>query len=915
MLISLIEQSKSNIMGKYFFIACLLITLSSFAQDEICGTETEMIKASAMNFSRDNEKILIVPVIFHVLYKSDSENIDESLITAALNTLNNDFLLENNIDNVPDNFKKNIANPKIEFVAAASAPNGYIIRKATTTRIFDFRKRQAFKESPAYDTERYLNVYICATNTGAYTPGPGISEYHGIVIHYKNVNGTSRTLTHEAGHWLGLPHLFDKLLCVDGDGIADTPKQRKVSGCAQQTHCNGPIMINNFMGYGFTDDIDCRSFFTKGQVMVMREFALSRKKFESRDSSTVDAQTPSPSGTGVDRFPENRIGNNAYIDAQKLVTLTKMSLLSGGVTKINTDTQAILTSYGITNKNNPFFTEFFKEVTYSSRDGAADISTDALNRNLKASRPNDMAAVNWQASALNGLASFMAGRFKQELLHTGINQIFKKIVDTEGLSGEEQTKAQLVADFFPKTTEQIKLLYNGGNAAYYSADIVFLSQTAKTDVQEIPLRLLKRPEILLSKLDASPKVHDVVIIATRIFEHTGNGLVLPKIIESLAIPNYKDPHIKNMTRLAAMISNGLRAPQDMGSLWINPIKQNPEDVLTNDAVCYFYGLMYAQLSNIPVIKAYLDQNGDLKIIAGKIQKLLLMANELNKTYDYIKSKDFDLKTTEEKIHYVRSINESFMVFATALTEIPQINSTFGLTNKILKTSGDFINIIELFLEKDYVLAINQLTIQLNEYTIQNGAYNRVLVFASQLATIESSEDMEELLQAYAAPIGSSSTKRSSPFSITLNSYVGLNTGSETVHIPGENEEGYYWGLTAPVGFAFSFKPVNDMKGSVSIFATILDLGSLVNVRLENDDTSYNDLRFEHFLTPGLGLSYNFNNIPLTVGIYGSYITNLREIKYLDEGATEILGGRNVTRFNVSLLIDIPLLTIYNKKEK
>jgi hypothetical protein len=85
-----------------------------------------------------------------------------------------------------------------------------------------------------------LNVY-----TVGFTSHPGLLGYatfpwayfgdrtnDGVVLYFKTLPGgglptysLGRTLTHEAGHWLGLFHTFENGCSAPGDGVADTPAE------------------------------------------------------------------------------------------------------------------------------------------------------------------------------------------------------------------------------------------------------------------------------------------------------------------------------------------------------------------------------------------------------------------------------------------------------------------------------------------------------------------------------------------------------------------------------------------------------------------------------------------------------------------------------------------------------------------
>jgi hypothetical protein len=81
-----------------------------------------------------------------------------------------------------------------------------------------------------------------------------------------------KTAVHEAGHWLGLKHLWGDEFCGD-DEVADTPKQ---SG--NNVECPSGILLScengpngdMYMNYmDFTND-ECMNLFTEGQKTRMR---------------------------------------------------------------------------------------------------------------------------------------------------------------------------------------------------------------------------------------------------------------------------------------------------------------------------------------------------------------------------------------------------------------------------------------------------------------------------------------------------------------------------------------------------------------------------------------------------------------------------------------------------------------------
>jgi hypothetical protein len=130
-----------------------------------------------------------------------------------------------------------------------------------------------------------LNVY---SNSGAGFPGwayfpkdiQGKEYIDGIVVDYQSLPGGTAThydlgftLTHEAGHWLGLLHTFQNGCSATGDRIADTPAQQSpTSGCPiGRDSCPtdpGLDPIHNYMDYSYDA---CYEEFTPDQAVRMAQ--------------------------------------------------------------------------------------------------------------------------------------------------------------------------------------------------------------------------------------------------------------------------------------------------------------------------------------------------------------------------------------------------------------------------------------------------------------------------------------------------------------------------------------------------------------------------------------------------------------------------------------------------------------------
>lgn len=598
---------------------------------------------------------------------------------------------------------------------------------------------------------------------------------------------------------------------------------------------------------------------------------------------------------------------NTYLDALQLKDIKTSS---------PDDFKSILQKYGTDSTliDNPFLkdelTTLYYDKNYNKSEGDfSDLigeSTKGGNNSNKYN-PYSLISANWEASAINGLANFMARRFRQEVFQMSINQLFKRI--------KTEDNYNLVQYIFPKTFKYVKDLYGNGSSSYYTADLLLLRQTAQIDMEQLPQNIVKNPELIFPKIKEKPEIKDMITFSNHIIDNCQQGQTLDQIITSVADISYSPKSkISSILNVSDIISQALLNKEQGTSVWVNPSTALPvtKKSLQNPEIKYFYGLLYQQLIQLPEFKSYLTSSNDPTDVAGKIQNLTLFVNKLNTTYDYIRSKEFNLKTTDEIITYIDNINQSIASFAKTVEKIPEINQYYNFNDSITDLSSKYISLVNATLRKDYQKVIPLLIINLGDYVYKENSSMRTLSFVAQLATIESAQDMEALLNAYALPIGSSSIKRHSSFNLSLNGYVGFTGGFETAYGSELNQTRKNIGLSAPIGISSTF-----MNGKITAFVSFIDLGSIVNQRLNNDINSYSNLKFEQFFAPGIGLFYNFPKLPISAGVHFNYIPNLRTIKYESGNATITESSRNVTRLNLSLLVDIPIYTFYNvdKRDK
>ena len=241
------------------------------------------------------KSIITIPVVVHVVWNTNAENISDAQILSQMDVLNDDFRRTNSdASNTPSVWQNIAADCEIDFCLATVAPNGAsttgITRTQTSQSSFSIGSDNVKSSSTGgidpWPQDDYLNIWVCDLGGGllgyATPPSSWTNPNDGVVIGYRYFGTTGvvqapynkgRTATHEVGHWLNLPHTWGStnepgLLsnCGSDDGVADTPNTIGSQWCNyNETTCGSHSNIENYMEYS-----SCRKMFTNGQKSRMR---------------------------------------------------------------------------------------------------------------------------------------------------------------------------------------------------------------------------------------------------------------------------------------------------------------------------------------------------------------------------------------------------------------------------------------------------------------------------------------------------------------------------------------------------------------------------------------------------------------------------------------------------------------------
>ena len=349
-------------MKRLLIITFILLTFQCFSQER-CSTNDHIdilnskypqflearknVNTQTKNWVQNNlnsksSTIITIPVVVHVVWNTNQENITDQQVFSQIDVLNADFR-RTNIDAImtPNVWSNIAADTEIEFCLATTDPNGAftsgITRTQTSQTSFSIQTDNMKSSSSGgidpWDQDDYLNIWVCDLSGGilgyATPPSTFNNPDDGVVIGYRYFGtlGTvqapynkGRTATHEVGHWLNLDHVWGNGGNCGSDNVNDTPTQEEENySCPAFPHNANSCGTSNsagdmFMNYmDYTNDA-CMNLFTIGQKTRMTA-AINQYRPNLLNHNLCSNTPPVPSwnclnGNCID--PLN--GNGTYSD-------------------------------------------------------------------------------------------------------------------------------------------------------------------------------------------------------------------------------------------------------------------------------------------------------------------------------------------------------------------------------------------------------------------------------------------------------------------------------------------------------------------------------------------------------------------------------------------------------------------------
>ncbi len=304
--------------------------------------------------ARGASSVITIPVVVHVLYHTSEENISDAQIQSQMDVLNDDFSKLNlDIVLIPAIWKSLAGTTQIQFCLASLTTDSmsttgierrYTSKESWDVSAIDSMKKTMYGGLDSWNRNDYLNIWI-ANMTGGLLGitqmpgGPAASD--GMCILY-NAFGRignlyphydkGKTATHEAGHWLGLYHIWgdDNGSCTGTDYMNDTPNQADATyGCPafpflDACSPNSPgVLFMNYMDYSYDA---CMHLFTNDQAAHMTA-VLNTSRISIQNSNKCTILPPKEFIRVYHPGPGSILEIRVSFDAPEVLKITVTDLL------------------------------------------------------------------------------------------------------------------------------------------------------------------------------------------------------------------------------------------------------------------------------------------------------------------------------------------------------------------------------------------------------------------------------------------------------------------------------------------------------------------------------------------------------------------------------------------------------------
>jgi hypothetical protein len=607
--------------------------------------------------------------------------------------------------------------------------------------------------------------------------------------------------------------------------------------------------------------------------------------------------------------------------------------------------QNIVTNYanGLSIKaiylTNPFLKQYCAKLVPGTAGALVGSNVEAPAKN-----------VNTGSILIDAIARFIVDRIKKELQAAFFERLYTLI---------KKDEYQDCRTLFPNT---YKTLLAAGNQIYnYEIYLTSLRDAFGRDLEVIlpNLESVIRDGRFAPFFTAHKELRSVCLSALFIAKGIKNGDHFGTILEKYdpTDPDYiaagendgENFSLVNTIKLVQEISKSFKNDNPGSSrYWADRATiSNLKDPIILDL---YLGLLYERVKNITIGNGAGENYGTLLGVAkNRFDQLRELVNNVSNNIEECEQKFSNLTANESIENYLSYFNsisnllngirssEPFKNLKSfGLSDVTQdkIDKAWILLDKINFVLDNFTSIYAHLKDKKYSLVlvdirnIYEQRFSLDKLNPANAdkkkkieaVFDFLFEYGTALAEIVEAKDSKEVYAAIdriAAPVGSSRVKKENAFSFALNAYGGAFIGKEKIEGVKDDSKANNYGISAPVGFSFSFGKIKGAKAkpetgykSVTIFLSVIDVGAPVSFRFQNDTLNeIPTISWKDIIAPGVHLIYGFGKMPLSLAVGWQTGPNLRKVT----SQYNEYQNSKYSRLSIGLYVDIPVFIFYRRK--
>ena len=507
----------------------------------------------------------------------------------------------------------------------------------------------------------------------------------------------------------------------------------------------------------------------------------------------------------------------------------------------------------------------------------------------------------------DGLSIFLVDRAKQELSAAFFNRLNDRI-----------NELPFLAENFPFTSMQLKTL--GDDIYQFEKYIQSLRQAFTADLKGLPGHfgqyLMGHPHLILIDSIRAIAGDGLHTMQSFIQGKDISGLVHYLASDSSYVQSLSAKKLQTLKGILKTTDLILHAFQNQDGSWVdfndfNKMLQN------EDQLNVFIGLLLAKAEKLHIkFKDDLTFQALIKdqaLLRREMSAMLFQVNQLI-TYGKLIKQHSAEQPLEDYYHIMSSmfsiLESGYRIFPADKLDDSDLIKNFYSSVKSLSTMTLFVY------QKKYSSAITEISNVLNQLLLKehnradrklDKAWEKAMRYANFFALIAEAENgtaVANVIDQFAAPVGSSSEKRKNTFTAGLNGYVGGNYGQEIatgqankVLFPNES----YYALSAPIGLSLN---LGLDKISLGTFISLIDVGAITAYRFNDENTEeLPEVTLGNIFSPGINIEIGYGSIPITLGVGQQWGPNLRKVTNTSLGIDEI----TTTRQNIYLRVDIPII--------